>query len=666
MIKRKKIAVALTSIHQKAVHHTLTALGNEAAKRGYDVQIFATFSDLFHRSESDLAQRQVFELIPYDEISGLIIFGETIKDNETKAMLSEQIKKYNIPAISFKQPVDGCVNISYDSEAALANIIRHLIEEHNCRTLNFISGLKGNPIAEARTQIFKDVLAEYGIEADENRIAYGDFWDKPARQAMRNFLDSGMPLPDAVVCANDAMGIAVCDLLKKKNIRIPEDIIVTGLGGIEEREYRLPLLTTSIYDPKQTAVHIMDTLQQLEQHGSDCKISDKIHCRLDFAESCGCQHEHQKIYERQLLSTYNQMARERRFSHNTHDFMDTINQECTINTLSTKLHEYLWGPRISSCNFFLDAHFATNYSIKKVPSTERRFMWIPPFANNNELQKILPYSEYAEFNNHLFGASRQMMIIPLDAGGELCGLLCINYPGETLDHECLYELIMTLNNILNGLHNRAEYLKISHELNEISEQTIQSLAEIVEAKSEFTGLHVKRVSEYTRVLAEAMGYSSQKVDMLRIASMLHDIGKINTPSEILEKPGRLTPEEFNVIKRHVADGYKMLCRAPGEIMELACKIAQQHHEKWNGTGYLGIKGEDISLDARIVALADVYDALVSKRPYKRPFSSQEAYDIIVNDSGIHFDPKVVEAFKNNFDRFIQISDSYNDEKVLVY
>ena len=221
---------------------------------------------------------------------------------------------------------------------------------------------------------------------------------------------------------------------------------------------------------------------------------------------------------------------------------------------------------------------------------------------------------------------------------------------------------MTLNSALHSIHSQKNLLRVSRQLNELSEQTIQSLAEIVEAKSEFTGLHVKRVSEYTRILAEAMGYSPEKVNIIRIASMMHDIGKINIPSYILEKPGKLTDEEFEIIKGHVTDGGKMLQNASGEIMETAYKIALQHHEKWNGTGYLGMAGEEIALESRIVALADVFDALVSKRPYKQPFTAQRALEIIAQDSGTHFDPQVVNAFHSRFDRFLQVLASYKDQE----
>ena len=140
-----------------------------------------------------------------------------------------------------------------------------------------------------------------------------------------------------------------------------------------------------------------------------------------------------------------------------------------------------------------------------------------------------------------------MLIIPLNVMDENLGIITIDYNDGHIYHECLYEFIVTLDNILGTIKNKMELVKINKQLNTLSEQTIQSLTEIVEAKSEFTGLHVKRVSEYTRVLAEAMGYTPEEVDTIRIASMMHDIGKLNLPSSIIEKPGKLTDEEFEII-----------------------------------------------------------------------------------------------------------------------
>ena len=182
--------------------------------------------------------------------------------------------------------------------------------------------------------------------------------------------------------------------------------------------------------------------------------------------------------------------------------------------------------------------------------------------------------------------------------------------------------------------------------NRIQEEVIVSLAEITESKSEQTGQHIKRVSEYSRILATQMGLGEEAVEKLRLASTMHDLGKLMIPSEILDKPGRLTDEEFAVIKKHPGYGEHLLHSVEGDTMTLARTIALEHHERVDGRGYPnGEHGEEISLEGRIVAVADVYDALTSRRSYKEAWDSRRAYDEIVKGSGTQFDAQVVEAFK---------------------
>lgn len=195
----------------------------------------------------------------------------------------------------------------------------------------------------------------------------------------------------------------------------------------------------------------------------------------------------------------------------------------------------------------------------------------------------------------------------------------------------------------------------------IQEQVIVSLAEITENKSGQTGQHVRRVAEYTRILADELGYPADKLDNVRLASTMHDIGKLLVPSEILEKPGRLTDEEFATIKLHTTDGGRLLENVDGDVMHLSRTIALDHHERWDGNGYAqGKAGEEISLEGRIVAVADVYDALTSRRSYKDAWNDRDAYDEIVRCSGTQFDPQVVEAFKSRYDDINVIRQQFAD------
>ena len=177
--------------------------------------------------------------------------------------------------------------------------------------------------------------------------------------------------------------------------------------------------------------------------------------------------------------------------------------------------------------------------------------------------------------------------------------------------------------------------------------TIMRLSRAAEYKDEDTGSHVERMSRYTAYVAERMRLPDSYVETMLYASSMHDIGKIGIPDRILLKPGKLTPEEWEVMKQHTVIGARILDGAEAEIVKLGGVIALSHHEKWNGTGYpFGFKGEDIPLSGRIAAIADVFDSLTSKRVYRADdFSPNETFRIIEQSVGVQFDPAVFAAFK---------------------
>ena len=191
---------------------------------------------------------------------------------------------------------------------------------------------------------------------------------------------------------------------------------------------------------------------------------------------------------------------------------------------------------------------------------------------------------------------------------------------------------------------------------------IFSFAEISESKSKFTGEHIKRVAAYMRVLAKASGFDDEYVEMVSTASMMHDIGKLMISEEILDKPDKLTDEEYQIMKNHVLYGEALLEKCPGELMHLACILAKEHHERWDGTGYLGMKGEEIAYISRLMAVCDVFDALTSDRYYKKGWSLEDTFDEIIRLSGKRFDPKVVKLFIQHFDEFKEIHNCIPDKQ----
>lgn len=193
-------------------------------------------------------------------------------------------------------------------------------------------------------------------------------------------------------------------------------------------------------------------------------------------------------------------------------------------------------------------------------------------------------------------------------------------------------------------------------------QVIQRLGRAAEFKDNETGMHVMRMSHFSKVLAIAYGFSEHQADMLLHAAPMHDIGKIGIPDSIMLKPGKLTDEEFAVMKTHPQIGADILGDEDSGLISLAKKVALTHHERWDGSGYpKGLKADEIPIEGRIVALADVFDALTSRRPYKEPWPIDETLDYLREQKGKHFEPKLVDLFEENIDEILAIRARFKDE-----
>jgi len=234
----------------------------------------------------------------------------------------------------------------------------------------------------------------------------------------------------------------------------------------------------------------------------------------------------------------------------------------------------------------------------------------------------------------------------------------------------------TLSIVVVGIHNQAgdihSLMGLSHDISEImnmNEDIIENqkdliyvLGEVVENRSQETGLHIKRVALISELLARKYGLSDEYATMIKFASPLHDIGKVGIPDNILHKQGKLSKDEYQIIKKHADLGYQLLSKLDKPLIKMAATIAHEHHEYYNGLGYpMGLVGEHIAIEARIVSLVDVFDALSSRRIYKEPWLDAEIVEYIIKNKAIQFDPELVDLFMENYDDIITIRNQLRED-----
>ncbi len=294
------IGICLGLLAENSQIERLLDIEAELEKAGFYLLIFSTFGDLSKDGKYINGEKSIFSLINYDILEALLVCTESIKSEDIWQEMMDACRERDIPFISLDVCLDGCYSVVSDNKDALYRMVLHLIDEHHCKTINMISGIRGNAYSEERVDAYRQALADRGIPYEEERVGWGKFWEGPTREVMDDFLADGKKLPDAIVCANDAMAMAVCECLGKRRYSVPDDVIVTGYDGSEIARYHVPTLTTGSNDHRGIAKKIIELLNQ-RRAGMEPEPVITVPCQLDLGQSCGCKSTFSTEYTQNTL-----------------------------------------------------------------------------------------------------------------------------------------------------------------------------------------------------------------------------------------------------------------------------------------------------------------------------------------------------------------------------
>lgn len=281
----KAIAVCLAKYNGIEQVEFMEAFKKACDKRNYRIFVFSASVD-FISDPVYPAEEQIYELMDPKCYDAVVIMSETFKVEGMAASIAKRVVKSGTLCFSFNEVLEGCVTIRFGFENAFEMVVRHMIEHHKVKNVNFIAGNKGNPFSENRLSVFRKVCAENGIEVEEDRIGYGDFWEIPTSKVMDTFLSSGKKI-DAIICANDFMAMEACKKLREAGINVPEDILVSGFDGTELEKYHYPRLATAFYDVDDAAEKIAEVIEN-SSTGIETEKTYDISCKFREGQSCGC------------------------------------------------------------------------------------------------------------------------------------------------------------------------------------------------------------------------------------------------------------------------------------------------------------------------------------------------------------------------------------------
>ncbi len=284
---RKIIGICGSYLFNQQPLQFISHLREEGLAHGYCITALSCGS--YENSTDYIGNSELIKLIRYIPFSGMVILTETIKDDKLLADIVRLCQEKQIPIFSIDGKLEHCYNMTMRNGDGFELMVRHIIESHGCRRVNMLAGFKGNAISDERIAVYKKVLQENHIPIEEERIAYGDFWDRPTRKAIREFFNSPLPLPEAIICANDSMAIAACAELRKYGYHVPDDIIVTGFDGILSGQYHFPVLSTCAPDFADAAAFIIQELEHFVVSKQFTPCDHDIVYIPKINQSCGCK-----------------------------------------------------------------------------------------------------------------------------------------------------------------------------------------------------------------------------------------------------------------------------------------------------------------------------------------------------------------------------------------
>lgn len=289
MSRRKLIGVFATEISSRVQGNLYSELHKKAIQEGYNLVLFSGTYDKIHFRDTGAVTYQLFSMAENIEFAAFVIHAQSIGDRDMIQYLIQMGKQKQIPIFAYDcenlgiTAKDGVIPIKPDYKQGFGEGVKHLIEQHHCKDIYMLAGIKGNAFSEERSEMYKEQMLAHGLAVREDRIGYGGFWENPTVDTINALVDRGEPMPEAICCANDSMAIATVNTLKKRGYRVPEDILVTGFDGIEDGKYHFPNISSSEPRLETVADFVFEKLRE-EKSEEEFLIPIQFYPK----ESCGC------------------------------------------------------------------------------------------------------------------------------------------------------------------------------------------------------------------------------------------------------------------------------------------------------------------------------------------------------------------------------------------
>ncbi|MCI5751128.1 MAG: GGDEF domain-containing protein [Oscillospiraceae bacterium] len=480
--KSKRIALCTCKIQDETIGALVNEICHEANKSGYHVVIYNSFYDFYQDNQISQSSKSIFSLMDYKTPVGIIILGETFqeKDDVTIRDIARKGNEAGIPVVSVDKEIEGARSVLFDYSTSFEQIVRHIVEFHGCKRVDFLGGFKDNPFSDERLNVYKKVMAENGLPIEDFRIDYGDFWDFPAAKAVNGFLAAEKEPPEAIICANDTMAITACRVLEEHGYSVPEDVIVTGFDGIEQEKYHSPRFTTAHQNLVSAAKAAVELI-----HSSCCGREDVpqkalIPYDVTFSQSCGCQPIEYKKVNNVLMDLYEKLHQRDELVVSMNFMNNTLTACSSVMEALPKIERYIGVLYSDAININFRKSFLSNdisADFGRPIEVGEDMIHVISYLGTHPKEEMKRFSfgerpPYMEHEENI-QPDRAIMVIPLNYQEKIFGYLSIHYCADVLRYDTLYkfsmnfnhsldtvknkELMLTVNSVLEGANRKLEY-----------------------------------------------------------------------------------------------------------------------------------------------------------------------------------------------------------------
>lgn len=468
----KTIGIFIPKVHKSGRHDYLYQLSQYAREAGYKTMCFTSYSDLYHGDNFDMGQRSIFYLAKNVRFSAMLVYNELFKDEEVNDMLISRGRELGIPVFTVDRKTDGAYLVSYDYGSSFGKMVDHVIERHRCKNIYLMSGHRGNPYSDIREQAFRESLERHGMTFDESKVYYGEFWEYPTIVSTRKILeDCGRKLPDAIVCANDVMAIAVCNELERNDIKVPYDVIVTGFDGIDRSRTFFPTISTARPDYEASARFVMDTILAVDGGAPMEPCERTFGFKLSDGQSCGCERIMGSSAGLSNSALYDQMLRQQSYTGVNDRMVLRNNDGRDIISVLESIKKYFCEVLYAGIELYLDPRYFGDPKDQNCPRVLAAHLSPEPAPDKNPDDYSVPFIPVSEdhiCSEDILNNTGSVLFAPVHCQEKIYGYVVMEYRlNDIVGGERVYDFVTHLNFLFSSIENIAKLHEVIEQLNSL-------------------------------------------------------------------------------------------------------------------------------------------------------------------------------------------------------